>query len=76
MLSVDLYIIKPNLFNPNVDDWDCHHLPRPTLAAAERLLLRLGGVRPHVIFYVPLETLVAHLRNYHTTKRKWQCCLY
>ena len=43
-----------------------HCLPRPTLAATEWLLFRLSGMRPHVVFYVALETLVAHLQNEHT----------
>ena len=54
------------LSNPALTSDYCHHdPPRPTLAAAERLLLGLGGMCPHVVFYVPLETLVTHLEHYH-----------
>ena len=55
----------------NPDYWHCHHLPRSTLAAAERFLLRLCGMRPHVVFYVTLETLVTHLGNYHAMEKKF-----
>ena len=39
--------------------------PRPALPTRERLLLRVRGVRPHVVLYVTFERFVAHVAFVH-----------